>query len=133
MGGGISSAIARALGAGRRAGAEALVLHTLAISVAFGLVFMRAVLGGGRWLYGAMGGSGTALTAALSYSNVGFAGALLVWLFNALANVIRGTGNMALPATVTCAGAAVLIPVSPCLIFGWGPCPQLGVAGGAVA
>jgi putative MATE family efflux protein len=133
MGGGISSAIARALGAGRRAGAEALVLHALAISVAFGLVFMLAVLGGGRRLYGAMGGSGTALTAALTYSNVVFAGALLVWLFNALANVIRGTGNMALPATGTCAGAAVLIPVSPCLIFGWGPCPQLGVAGGAVA
>src|SRR5262249_37089974 len=130
MGGGISSAIARALGAGRRGGAEALVLHALAISVAFGLVFMLAVLGGGRWLYGAMGGSGTALTAALTCSNVVFAGALLVWLFNSPANVIRGTGNMALPATVTCAGAAVLIPVSPCLIFGWGPCPQLGVAGG---
>src|SRR2546428_8969661 len=133
MGGGISSAIARALGAGRRADAEALVLHALAISVAFGLVFMLAVLGGGRWLYGAMGGSGTALTAALTYSNVVFAGALLVWIFNALANVIRGTGNMVIPAIVTCAGAAVLIPVSPCLIFGWGPCPRLGVAGGAVA
>jgi MATE family, multidrug efflux pump len=133
MGGGISSAVARALGAGRRADAEALVLHALAIAVAFGLVFMLAVLGGGRWLYGAMGGSGTALTAALTYSNVVFAGALLVWIFNALANVIRGTGNMATPAAVTSVGAAVLIPVSPCLIFGWGPCPRLGVAGGAVA
>src|SRR4051794_21931242 len=109
MGGGISSAIARALGAGRRADAEALVLHALAIAVTFGGVFMLAVLGGGRWLYGAMGGSGTALTAALTYSNVVFAGALLVWIFNALANVIRGTGNMAVPAAVTCAGAAVLI------------------------
>jgi putative MATE family efflux protein len=133
MGGGIVSAVARALGAGRRAEAEALVLHALAISVVFGLGFMLAVLGGGRWLYGAMGGSGTALAAALTYSNVVFAGALLVWIFNALANVIRGTGNMAIPALVTCAGAAVLIPVSPCLIFGWGPFPRLGVAGGAVA
>jgi Na+-driven multidrug efflux pump len=128
MGGGISSAVARALGAGRRADADALVLHALAISVAFGLVFMLAILGGGRWLYGAMGGSGSVLIGALTYSNVVFAGALLVWIFNALANVIRGTGNMAIPAIVTCAGAAVLIPVSPCLIFGWGPCPRLGVA-----
>lgn len=47
MGGGISSAIARALGAGRRAEADALVLHVLAIAVSFGLVFMLAVLGGG--------------------------------------------------------------------------------------
>src|SRR5215510_6042604 len=133
MGGGISSAIARVLGAGRRADADALVLHTLAISVAFGLVFMRAVLGGGRWLYAAMGGQGASLAAALTYSNVVFSGAILIWVFNSLANVIRGTGNMVIPAAVTSVGAAALIPLSPCLIFGWGPLPRLGVAGGAVA
>ena len=133
VGGGISSAIARALGAGRRADADALALHALAIGVGFGLVFTLGVLGGGRWLYGAMGGSGASLAAALTYSNVVFSGAILIWVFNSLANVIRGTGNMAIPATVTCAGAAALIPLSPCLIFGWGPFPRLGVAGGAVA
>ena len=47
--------------------------------------------------------------------------------------MIRGTGNMTVPALVTCAGVAILIPLSPCLIFGWGPFPRLGVAGGAVA
>jgi len=133
MGGGISSAIARALGAGRRADADALVVHALAIAVGFGLVFTLAVLGGGRWLYSAMGGSGASLTAALTYSNVVFSGAILIWVFNSLANVIRGTGNMAVPAVVTIAGAAALIPLSPCLIFGWGPFQRLGVAGGAVA
>jgi Na+-driven multidrug efflux pump len=45
-----------------------------------------------------------------------FSGAILVWIFNSLANVIRGTGNMAVPAAVTSAGAAALIPLSPCLI-----------------
>jgi Na+-driven multidrug efflux pump len=133
MGGGISSAIARALGAGRRADADALVLHALAIAVSFGLVFMLAVLGGGRWLYSAIGGREASLAAALTYSHVVFSGAILIWLFNTLANVIRGTGNMAVPAAVTCAGAAALIPLSPGLIFGWGPLPRLGVAGGAVA
>jgi Na+-driven multidrug efflux pump len=80
-----------------------------------------------------MGGSGAALAAAMTYSRVVFAGAILVWLFNSLANVIRGTGNMAFPALVTCIGVVVLVPLSPCLIFGWGPFPRLGVAGGAVA
>ncbi len=47
--------------------------------------------------------------------------------------MIRGTGNMALPAIVTCIGAIVLVPLSPALIFGWGPFPELGVAGGGVA
>src|SRR5262249_53932251 len=133
MGGGISSAIARALGAGRRADADALVLHALAIAVIFGLAFMVGLLTGGRWLYGVMGGSGAALDAALTYSNVVFSGAVLLWVFNSLANVIRGTGNMAVPAIVTCAGVAALIPLSPCLILGLGPFPALGVAGGAVA
>jgi putative MATE family efflux protein len=133
MGGGISSAIARALGGGRRADADALVMHAIAIGALFGLAFMVAVLAGGRSLYAAMGGSGASLAAALTYSNVVFSGAVLLWLFNSLANVIRGTGNMAVPAAVTCAGVVVLIPLSPCLIFGWGPFPRLGVAGGAVA
>jgi Na+-driven multidrug efflux pump len=133
MGGGISSAIARALGAGRREDADALALHALAIAAIFGLVFTFGVLGGGSWLYAAMGGSGRALAAALIYSNVIFAGAILIWIFNSLANVIRGTGNMAVPAIVTSAGTAALIPLSPALIFGWGPFPRLDIAGGAVA
>jgi len=133
MGGGISSAIARALGAGRRSDANALALHALVIALVFGASFTVALLAGGRTLYAAMGGSGASLAAALTYSNVVFAGAILVWLFNSLANVIRGSGNMMVPATVTCIGVLVLIPLSPCLIFGLGPLPRLGVAGGAVA
>ncbi|PYN95530.1 MAG: MATE family efflux transporter [Candidatus Rokuibacteriota bacterium] len=133
MGGGISSAVARALGARRQADADALALHALAIAVGFGLLFTLAVLGGGPWLYSALGGRGASLAAALTYSNVVFAGAILIWIFNSLANVIRGTGNMLLPASVTLVGAAALIPLSPCLIFGWGPLPRLGIAGGAVA
>ena len=126
-------AIARALGGGRRADADALAVHALVIALLFGLTFTVVLLLGGRWLYAAMGGSGASLDAALTYSGVVFAGAILVWLFNSLANVIRGTGNMAVPALVTVIGVVVLIPLSPCLIFGLGPLPRLGVAGGAVA
>ena len=133
MGGGIASAIARALGARRRDDADALVLHALLIAAVFALAFMVTVVAGGRWLYTRMGGSGGALDAALVYSNWVFGGALLVWLFNTLSAVIRGTGNMALPAYVTVAGAVLLLPLSPLLIFGWGPLPGLGIAGGAIA
>ena len=133
MGGGIASSIARALGGARRGDADALALHALVIAFGFGAAFTLGVLSGGRWMYTRMGGSGDALDAALVYSNWVFAGAVLVWLFNSLAAVIRGTGNMALPAVVTCAGVVILVPLSPALIFGWGPLPALGIAGGAAA
>src|SRR5271170_6140984 len=133
MGGGIASAIARALGAGRRADADALAVHALLIAAILGGAFTIAVIGGGPALYRAMGGDGATLDAALTYSNVVFAGALLLWLMNTLASILRGTGNMMLPAVVICVGALLLIPLSPSLIFGWGPFPALGVAGGGVA
>ena len=133
MGGGIASAIARALGARRSDDANALVLHAIVVALGFGLLFSVAMIGGGRWIYTRMGGSGGALDAALAYSNWVFAGAVLVWLFNSLSAVIRGTGNMAFPALVTCAGVPLLVPLSALLIFGWGPVPALGIVGGAVA
>jgi putative MATE family efflux protein len=133
MGGGIASSIARALGARRRGDADALVWHAVVIAIGFGLCFTLALLAGGRWLYEMMGGSGAALEAALTYSNWVFAGAVLVWLFNSLSAVIRGTGNMAVPARVTVAGVFFLVPASPLLIFGWGPLPGMGIAGGAMA
>ncbi len=133
MGGGISSAIARALGARRREDADALVLHAVIINVSLGLTFSALALLFGPSLYRALGGEGGSLEAALRYSNVVFAGTSLVWLLNALANVIRGTGNMFVPALAICIAVALLIPLSPCLIFGLGPFPALGIAGGGVA
>src|SRR4030095_15073265 len=81
----------------------------------------------------AMAGAGASLEAAIIYSDIVFGGNVLLWIMNALASVIRGTGNMLVPALVICAGAVALVPLSPLLIFGFGPIPALGIAGGAVA
>ncbi len=133
MGGGVASAVARALGSGRREDADAVALHALVIASIIALFFMVSMLAAGPWLYSAMGGRGGSLAAALTYSNIVFAGVILIWLFNTLASLIRGTGNTFVPAVVTLGGAALLVPLSPCLIFGLGPFPRMGVAGGAAA
>ncbi|HVC64279.1 MAG TPA: MATE family efflux transporter, partial [Candidatus Dormibacteraeota bacterium] len=59
--------------------------------------------------------------------------ALAYWLFNTLGSAIRGSGNMAVPATVMVATGIVYLALSPALILGWGPLPRLGIAGAAVA
>jgi len=133
LGGGISSAVARALGSRRAGDANALVVHALIINVALGLLLSLVVLAFGPQLYRALGGRGASLDAALKYSNVVFAGNVLLWIMNGLASAVRGTGNMLVPALVVCGGAVILIPLSPLLIFGIGPFPALGIAGGGVA
>ena len=133
MGGGILSAVARALGSDRRDEAGVLVWHAVAIAVALGALTSVVALTGGARLYALMGGRDGSLAAAMSYSNLVFAGAIPLWLYNSLAAVIRGTGNMSVPAGVSAGGAIVLIPLSPVLIFGWGPFPRLGIIGGAAA
>jgi len=133
MGGGVAAAVARALGAGRGAEASRLVAHAIVIALSMAMLFTVVVLAGGRAIYGAMGARAGALEAALAYSNVIFAGAVAVWLFNTLASVVRGTGNMLLPAGVVLGGSPILVTLSPALIFGWGPFPGLGVSGAAVA
>ncbi|ADP18604.1 MATE efflux family protein 2 [Achromobacter xylosoxidans A8] len=133
MGGGISAAVARALGGGRQREADQLVLHAVVLNGLLGLAFCALLLLGGPWLYRKLGAEGEALVAALAYSDVIFGGIVLMWLMNAFASAIRGTGNMLVPGAVICGGALLLIPLSPCLIFGWGPFPALGVAGGGWA
>ena len=111
MGGGISSAIARALGSGRAEDANALVWHAIVINLALGVLFSALVLALGRPLYQALGGEGGSLEAALLYSNIVFLAAPLVWLANAFGSILRGTGNMLLPALVICLGVVALIPL----------------------
>jgi putative MATE family efflux protein len=133
IGGGIASAVARALGGGRRAEADALVLHAAIISIALGVLSSIIFLTFGRQIYSAMGGRGASLEAAMKYSNVVFAGNVLIWVMNAFASAIRGAGEMLAPALTVCVGVALLLPLSPALIFGFGPIPALGIAGGGWA
>jgi Na+-driven multidrug efflux pump len=103
------------------------------INIVLGLLTSALFLVFGRQIYAAMGGRGGSLDAAMAYSNVVFSGNIVLWVMNALASVIRGSGNMAFPSTVICVGVAMLIPLSPLLIFGVGPLPGLGIAGGGRA
>jgi len=133
MGGGVSSAVARALGAGNRDAARKLVAHGLCIALGGGLAFTLLLLGFGRGLYGLLGGRGAALEHALAYSHVLFGGAVLVWIANTLASLLRGSGNTFAPALALGGAVLVQIPLSGALTLGWGPFPRLAIAGAAVA
>src|SRR5262249_6942614 len=131
MGGGVASAVARALGAGRQLQAERLAAHAILIALGMASLFTVVLLLGGPALFRLMGGQGPALEAARVYSHVIFGGAVVIWLLNTLSSIVRGTGTMIVPAAVTTASAFLYLGLAPALVMGWGPFPRLGVAGAA--
>lgn len=133
IGGGVSSAVARAVEAGRTSDADALLAHAVGIAVLFGGGFTVVMLIGGPSIYTALGGSGAALETALAYSRWVFGLAIPIWLVNLIGAALRGAGEVRLPARISLGGALVLMPVVPTLMFGFGPLPRLGIAGAGIA
>jgi Na+-driven multidrug efflux pump len=129
MGGGVSSAISRALGAGNRDRAAILALHAAMIGVCGGIFFTAMMLLFGRQFFSALGGRGGVLEEASSYSNVLFSGAISIWLVNTLASVVRGTGDMRIPSVTLIGVAACQILVGGTLGLGLFGAPQLGMPG----
>ena len=132
MGGGVSSAISRALGAADLPRANQLALHALLIGTVAGVLYSALFLALGPMLYQLLGGTGAVLDEAARYSAVLFSGALLVWLSNTLASVLRGTGNMRVPSAGIFATAILQIVLGGLLGLGAGPIPSLGMPGIAI-
>jgi len=133
MGGGISSSVARALGSGNRAAAEAAASHALVIALGMAMLFAVTFVGFGRYIFGALGGSGRALDGAESFATVLFLGCFAHWIANTMASVLRGTGDMKTPGLALVATAALQIPLCGALTLGWFGLPQLGIRGPAAA
>src|SRR5215510_11818506 len=129
MGNGVSSAIARALGAGKRDRADELTFHAFLLALALGGIFSTVMLLAAPFIFAWMGGRDRMLIDALSYANVAFGGAVCITVLNLLGNAVRGTGNMSLHAGVLVGCVIAHIALSPVLIFGYGPFPALGPAG----
>jgi len=129
IGGGVSSAVSRALGAGDVARAEALALHAVVIGGVVGLAFSVIFTVFGAPIFRTLGGSGAVLGQALVYANVALAGAVLTWVLNTLASIVRGTGNMRVPSFTLLAASGLQIVLGGALGLGIGPIPRFGLAG----
>lgn len=132
MGGTVSGAISRALGAKDSDAARGLALSAVVIATVLGLGLAVLVRGFGRVIFATLGGSGAVLDQALAYANVAAWAIPGIWLANTLSSVLRGTGNMGLPAVTLLAAGLVQVVVGGALGLGLGPIPRLGIAGIAV-
>jgi len=133
MGGGVSSAVARALGAGDSERARAVALHAIIIALGFGLFFTVLMQALGPAIYRTLGAEGRVLELALTYSDLLFAGVVLVWTQNTLVSLVRGTGNMKLPTTIMLGSSLLQIVLGFVLTIGVGPVRSIGISGIAVS
>ena len=132
MGGVVSSAIARAIGAGDIARAHVLAMHAILIGGAMGIAYSLFFVFGSAAIFRWLGGQGGVLAEAVRYANVLFAGAIFVWMSNTLASVVRGTGNMRVPSTGLVVVGLTQVVTGGVLAFGLGPFPALGMVGVAL-
>lgn len=129
IGGAVSAAIARALGASQQQRAATLALTAGLIAVGFALLSAALMATVGQAAFARLGGGSDAIKAASTYAAVFFPGCLAIWLCNTALSVIRGTGDMQTPSLMLLIVATASIPLTGAFAFGWGPFPALGVAG----
>lgn len=132
LGIGASSVIARRMGEGnveavRRLCTHALLLGVLIVSV---LAFIGMLLA--RELFVLMGAMPEVLLLIEQYMSIWFLGVPLFATSTINTNLMRATGNVAVPGIVMAVGSAIQVVISPILIFGWMGAPEMGIQGAAI-
>ena len=119
LGNAVSSAIARALGAGDQARAEELMWHGLILAVLGPIVLLIAFLISGRFFLSLLGGTGEILELAFAYSAMLFGGGVTIWIMGVASSIFRGLGDMRYPARMMIVGSLIQVPLSGALVLGY--------------
>ena len=129
---GATAMVARRIGEHDREGASKAagqaILAAVALSIppaVFGAVMAPSLLG---WM-----GASPAVIAGSSYLSVLFGGSSTIFLIFLNNAIFRGAGDAVVAMRALWLANGINIILDPCLIFGWGPFPEMGLVGAAVA
>ena len=134
MGAGMAATamVSRRIGEKDEAEAQVVAVQTIALGVFLSLI--TAVVGYqmAPALLGGMGATAEVVHFGSGYTRMYFAGITSLYLLFMVNAVLRGAGDAATAMRALWIANGVNILLNPCLIFGLGPFPHLGIVGSAV-
>lgn len=130
---GLTALVSRAVGAKEESKASFYSKQGIIVAVGLALLLTTA----GLWLTPSilrfMKASPQVISLGIPYLRIFFGGISLFFINEALGAVFRASGDTKLPTIAFSVGTVLNIFLDPAFIFGWGPFPEMGVAGAAVA
>jgi putative MATE family efflux protein len=132
LGIGATAVVARRIGEGDEEGAARGAVQ--AIGLGLGIAIAIGVAGAtfAHELLGAMGATPSMLSSSIGYAQVMLGANVTVTLLFLTNAIFRGAGDPAMAMRMLILANTINLVLDPCLIFGLGPFPEMGVTGAAV-
>ncbi len=125
--------VSRRIGESQPERAAEAAVQSIIIAVAFSVIISIVGVIFAADILRMMGGSESLIEEGLWYTRIIFGGNAVIMLLFLLNAIFRGAGDAAVAMKALWLANILNIFLDPCLIFGWGPFPALGVTGAAVA
>jgi MATE family, multidrug efflux pump len=130
---GVTAMVARRIGEGNPAGAAEAAVQGIALGLLVAAVIAVVAAPLAPRLLAVMGATRAVRAIGSSYARVMLGGNVVILLLFLINAMFRGAGDAAIAMRVLWLANGINILLGPCLIFGVGPFPRLGVTGAAIA